>query len=301
MTDDNPQSPATDAPAASPEPDTSAATSSALAQFGAPETLAASAAQLAANTVEVDPGGATFTSIGAALASITDNSQQKQYLLYVGPGTYNERVTLKPYVYLHGAGQGQTIINYPPAQEAFQRGTVIAASNSGIAGMTVNCLGGSWGVWSTALIVAGANPFMASDVGFVSDDQGNAGVNSETVAVNWNAEGSGQQAVVYFSYCAITSNMQSNQSVAVGIIVNGPANATLQECKVVGQGGMQSFGVQSNGGAVVTCDNCYAQGATMSLSIPDYNSTLIANNCQTNGPVGSGVQINNTPPSGGGD
>ena len=269
-----------------------------LSQFGGTEQLQAASAALTGNTVSVSPGGATFPTIAAALASITDNSLQKQYLLYVGPGTYNEQVTLKPYVYLHGAGQGQTIINCPPTQDAFQRGVVIAASNSGITGMTVNCLGGSWGAWSTALIAAGTNPFMASDVAFVSDDQGNAGVNSETVAVNWNAAGSGQQAVVYLSYCKITSNMQSNQSVAVGIIVNGPANATLMECKVGAQGGSQSFGVQSNGGANVTCDNCYAQGATMALSIPDYNSTLIANNCQINGPVGPGVQVNNdTPPS----
>ena len=143
---------------------------------------------------------------------------------------------------------------------------------------------------------------MVSDVALVSDDQGQSGINSETVAVNWNANPLGQQSVLYMSYCTITSNMQGSDSVAVGIIVNGPANATLLDCKVVAQGHSQSFGVQSNGGAIVTCDNCYAQGASMALSIPDYHSTLIANNCQTNGPVDPNVQVNNyTPPSGGGD
>ena len=43
-------------------------------QFGAP-TLEADAG----NSVQVDPGGATFPTIGAALASITDASQKKQY------------------------------------------------------------------------------------------------------------------------------------------------------------------------------------------------------------------------------
>jgi hypothetical protein len=79
--------------------------------------------------------------------------------------------------------------------------------------------------------------------------------------------------------------------------VNGPANAELIETKVVAAPtGEQSFGVQSNGGAVVNLDNCYAEGGTFSLSIPDYNSTLIATNCQTQGPVGQGVQIVNNPP-----
>src|ERR687888_2342639 len=87
------------------------------------------------NSVQVDPGGATFPTIGAALASITDASQQKQYLLTVGPGTYNEQVALKPWCYVHGSGQDQTTVSAPPASDAFSRGTIISASNSSISDM----------------------------------------------------------------------------------------------------------------------------------------------------------------------
>src|SRR6184192_2933752 len=99
------------------------------------------AAAVEGNSVQIDPGGATFPTIGAALASITDASQKKQYLLTVGPGTYNEQVTLKPWCYLHGSGQDQTTVIAPPTQDAYARGTIISASNSSISDMTVTCLG----------------------------------------------------------------------------------------------------------------------------------------------------------------
>ena len=85
----------------------------------------------------------------------------------------------------------------------------------------------------------------------VSDDQGNAGINSETVAVNWNTTAQGPSQV-YLSYASVISNMQSNQSVAVAMIVNA-ANAELTESKVTATGGAQSSGVLSNGGAVRSC------------------------------------------------
>ncbi|MDX6514000.1 MAG: Pectinesterase [Gaiellaceae bacterium] len=267
----------------------------AIAQFGDPEEKQSVAGQQAANTVEVDPGGASFPTIGAAIASIEDNSLRKQYLLSVGPGTYKEQVTLKPYVQLQGAGPDQTTITFPPTADSFSRGTVIAASNSSVADMTVSCLGGSWGDNSTALLIAGCDPFYASNVALLSDDEGNAGVNSETVAVNWNAEPVAQ-AQVYISYATMGSNLHTNDAAAVGMIVNGPANAELIEVKVTATGGAQSFGVQSNGGAVVNLANCFVQGASFALTIPDDASTLIATNCQIDGPVGNGVQLVVNPP-----
>ncbi|HEX6679947.1 MAG TPA: hypothetical protein VF063_04815 [Gaiellaceae bacterium] len=250
------------------------------------------AAAVEGNSVQVDPGGATFPTIGAALASITDASQKKQYLLTAGPGTYNEQVTLKPWCYLHGSGQDQTTVTWPPPQDAFSRGTIISASNSSISDMTVTCLGGSWGSWNTALNIGGSSPFYAENVLLVTDDQGNAGINSETVSVNWNTNVQGPSQV-YLSYATVIANMQNGQSVAVGMIVNA-ANAQLTESKVTAKGvGGQSWGVQSNGGAVVNLYNCFAGGQTFALSIPDYSSTLIATNCQVDGPVGQGVQIVN--------
>ena len=107
------------------------ALSSVLARFGAGQ-IKAVAAQLSSNTVQVDPGGAMFTTIGAALASITDASQEKEYLITVGPGFYNEQVILKPYVYIHGAGIPYTVITYPPvsSDNFMSRGTIVGVQNA---------------------------------------------------------------------------------------------------------------------------------------------------------------------------
>src|ERR671934_1698414 len=116
----------------------------AIAKFGAAHGLRAAAADVGGNTVSVDPGGATFPTICAALASITDASQKKQYLLSVGPGTYNEKVVLKPWCFVQGAGRDQTTVSAPPTTDIWLRGTIVGASNSNIGGMTVTSLGGSW-------------------------------------------------------------------------------------------------------------------------------------------------------------
>jgi len=263
----------------------------AIAEFGAPHELKAAAADVGGNTVSVDPGGATFPTIGAALASITDASQKKQYLLSVGPGTYNEQVTLKPWCFIQGAGRDQTTVTAPPTSQFWLRGTIIGASNSNIGGMTVASVGGSWGTWNTALLVGGCSPFYADDVALIADDQGNAGINGECVAVNWNSGVSGQSQV-YISYSTITCQMENGQSVAQAAIFGGPANVELIETKVVGQGGVQSYGVTSINAAVVTVDNCYVQGATFALSNSDGQSPLTANGCQIQGPVGPGVTVN---------
>lgn len=251
----------------------------------------------AANTVTVTPGNATFPTISAALASITDASLKKQYLVVAGPGTYKEQVVLKPYVYLRGAGPDQTIVTTAPVgqNDFFNRGTIVGASNSTIASLTASCLGGNWGDWSTALLLPACTSFMASQVVLLCDDQNNAGVNIGTVAVNWNSQPEDGPSVVYLSYAAVLATAQNGDSGAEVMIVNGQAKLTALDSKFIAQG-RSGQAVLSNGGASVTLDNCVAQGVSFALNIPDYHSTLIANNCTIDGPVQNGVQINNYPP-----
>jgi hypothetical protein len=269
-----------------------------LSQFGGTEQLQAAAAQLAGNTVSVNPGGATFPTIAAALASITDNSLRKQYVINVGPGTFNEQVTLKPYVYLHGAGLDQTTITTPPATQdnAFGRGTVIGASNSGVYHVTLNSLGGSWGDWSTALAIPSCSPFYVGDVMLLCDDQGNAGVNIETCSVNWNLANGQGAALVYFSSVAVVANGRSGDSGTQALAVGPQAVVQFIESKVVGEGAGQSFGGVTASGGQLTLDNCFVQGGTWALLNSDGGSPITANNCQFNGPVSNGVTVNNFPP-----
>jgi pectin methylesterase-like acyl-CoA thioesterase len=255
----------------------------------------AKAALALANTVTVYPGARTFQTIGAALASITDNSKQKQYELNVGPGTYNEKVTMKPFVTIQGAGQDVTIITQPAASDAFSGGTVMAASNCTLANVTVSSLGGHWGSYSTALSCSGVTGFSCDASTLITDDQNQGGINMSTLNAALNTFEPSSQIIL--SYCTITANAQSNQSVAISVGIAENSTAELLDSKVVATGGSQSFGVVTARSSNVTLDNCYIQGSSFALYDSDSISPIIANNCQINGQV-SGATVNNNPPPG---
>jgi pectin methylesterase-like acyl-CoA thioesterase len=63
-----------------------------------------------ANIVWVAKSGGDFTSVSAALASITDASAMNPYLVKVAPGVYTDTATLKAYVDIEGSGEGVTIL-----------------------------------------------------------------------------------------------------------------------------------------------------------------------------------------------
>lgn len=247
-----------------------------------------------ANTVTIDPGGATFPTISAALTSITDNSLKKQYLLYVGPGTYNEQVTMKPFVSIQGADQSTTFITQPAAADAFSGGTVNAASNCTLANVTVSSLGGVWGSYSTAVSCKGVTGFSIDNSTLIVNDQNQAGINQCTLDAALNTFDPASQLIV--SYCMISCTAQNGQSGATALGIAANSSAELLDCKVIATGGMQSFGVITARGGNVTLDNCFIQGANFALYDSDSGSPITANNCQINGPTSNGVTVNNFPP-----
>lgn len=255
----------------------------------------AQAALATQNTVTVDRTGVTFPTITAALASISDNSKQKQYLLYVGPGTYNEKVTMKPWVTIQGAGRDSTIITQPAASDAFSGGTVMAASNCTLANVTVSSLGGQWGSYSIALACSGVTGFECDNCALLVDDQNQAGVNISTLNAALTTFEPASQIVL--SYCTITANAQSNQSGATSVGIAQNSTAEFLESKIIATGGMQSFGLITARSGSVTLYDCYIQGSTFALYDSDSISPITANNCQISGNVSNGVTINNPPPS----
>ncbi len=70
------------------------------------------AAPRPARIVHVAPSGGDFTTVSAALASITDAGPTRPYLVQVGPGTFAEagNVALKDWVDIAGAGRAATTI-----------------------------------------------------------------------------------------------------------------------------------------------------------------------------------------------
>jgi pectin methylesterase-like acyl-CoA thioesterase len=68
------------------------------------------------NLIVVAKSGAAFTSVQAALDSITDAAANNRYLVYVAPGEYAESVAMKSYVDIQGAGESVTRLVFPGAQ-----------------------------------------------------------------------------------------------------------------------------------------------------------------------------------------
>ena len=93
------------------------------------------------NVIVVAKSGGDFTSIQAALDSITDASDTNRYLVWVAPGVYNERVTMKPYVDIEGAGEQVTRITYGGSSNP-DTGTVVGANDAELRFLTVESTGG---------------------------------------------------------------------------------------------------------------------------------------------------------------
>lgn len=242
------------------------------------------------NTVVVQPGGRTFATITAALDSITDASLKKQYVLTISPGTYNEVVTCKSYVYLQGAGPGQTVITTPATQDFAAKGTVKGASQSAIQNLSVQSTGSGWGSWAVAVACDAGVMFDVENCALTSVDNV-GGANMIGLAIDYNGGASGSQ--VYVAYTTVVANCVAGQSQPLALLAFAGSFVQVTESKLVAQGGVQGWGGASNGGSNLTLYNSFVQGAGFSLNIPDYHSTCVANQCQLDGPVQNGVVVNN--------
>ncbi|MFN2219027.1 MAG: hypothetical protein ACK2UA_10510 [Anaerolineae bacterium] len=117
------------------------------------------------NVVVVAKSGGDFTSVQAAIDSITDAAAGNAYLVWVAPGLYEEQVMMKPYVHLQGSGQEVTVItndvstgNWPPDQA-----TLFLASDTSLRDLTVGNSGA--GLISVALLATeGTTRTLVADV-----------------------------------------------------------------------------------------------------------------------------------------
>lgn len=118
-----------------------------------------------ASVLKVDRLGGDFASITAALDSIVDagltdvDGFQKVYLISVAPGTYEERVVMKPYVDLAGSGQLMSKITFAGGS-GVESATLVAADHSEIRSLTIESTGGS--SHAVAVYSTGASPRLSN-------------------------------------------------------------------------------------------------------------------------------------------
>lgn len=240
------------------------------------------------NTVQVWPGGATFTTIGAALDSITDASPQLQYQVAVGSGTYKETVNMKDYVYITGAGQDVTIIT-ATAQTGTPQGVVNSASNCGISELTINSVGGQWGDWPVAIKINASGNFHMSGVNLNATDSGNGGSNIRVITDN---TGSYSGNLILGQSNIVASSVSG--SVASGIELFGMGGMQIFcELSTIQSSGPSGYGVSTAVNATATLTDCKIIATVWALYNSDGTAQITANQCTIQGPVSSGVVVNN--------
>lgn len=116
--------------------------------------------------VTVAKRGGDFTSIAAAVTSITDASSSKPYLISVGPGIFVEsQITMKQFVYVRGSGRQSTFITANSVNQT----TVVGIDNSGIANVAIT---GATGASGIGIYLEGAGttiPFLIQNILFGSN------------------------------------------------------------------------------------------------------------------------------------
>jgi len=257
--------------------------------------LAAGGVQnLGQNQVQVEPGGQIFTSIQAAINSIQNASEKNQYAIYVGPGTYNEAITLQPWVFIIGTGPTQSILTYngSPNNDG-STATVIAVSNSGVAGMTVNSPYVSGAMTCASFLCNGVTNFNIANV--VCNLQDTAANPANLLAIYNNMglpDGPPCNVVVASSTIKITASNPGTFAIGIWAASNGTYQVFSSNIAVTGQ--YVAVGVAANPGANsnVTVDYSTVSGTQYCLE-GSYQSTLVANQCQLTGPISPYVTVNN--------
>jgi hypothetical protein len=223
-----------------------------------------------AQTVVVAKSGGDFTSVQSALDSITDASASKHYLVWVGPGTYNEQVQMKPFVDIEGAGELATKIT-ASVGGGFDAGSsvVSGASDAELRHLTAENTGGS-GTYVMAIFNASASPRLSNVTATASGGTdinvgvNNAGSSPTMTDVTATASGAGGNA-------------------AFGVSNSGGSFPTMTDVTAKGSGAPYNVGVNNAGSSPIMTDvtatasgGANARGMENSTSSPKMTNVSVS-------------------------
>ncbi|MCA9985477.1 MAG: hypothetical protein KDE59_14325 [Anaerolineales bacterium] len=182
------------------------------------------------NTIVVAKSGGDFSSIQAALDSITDAADNNRYLVWVAPGIYTESVIMKDYVDIEGAGQNVTKIT-APGSASFSDATVRGANDAALRNLTVESTGGD--SYAMAIYVDGTSTIVADVTAVASGSTGNNGSN---MAIRF-ADSTGA-----LTRAAATASGFANN---YAVVISGTAAPIISDVTATANGGLWStaFGI----------------------------------------------------------
>jgi hypothetical protein len=201
-----------------------------------------------AQVVVVAKSGGDYTSVQAAIDSITDAAAGKPYLVWVAPGVYNETVVMKPYVHLQGAGQEATTINSTTTNSTFPptQATLVLARNTSLRDLTV----GNAGTDSRNVALLATDSTTETLVADVTAQAQGAGTSYYAIFFPGGGMGIALQDVT-----ALSENGSGNN---FGLYISNGTAATLGGGSFTGRGGTRGYGIYTRGSST-TLD---AEGVT---------------------------------------
>jgi len=247
------------------------------------------------NTVIVQPGGRPFTSITAAINSITDAGPTNLYMVNVGAGTWEERIVMMPWIIVAGTldpatDEPLTIVQKAGGRASGDWGTVIAASNSSIQALQVRAYATAAGVNIYAVNCFGAAPFAIGNCRLTGDNMGFDVAEFATIAVDFHSTPPSPSSVsVNYTQAAATATGTSDYPVALA--VGGSAHADLMECGLVAHGRDHSTGGAGFDHSVTTLTLCKVTGDTYSLLLWTRGAQMTARHCTLTGEVDPAVKV----------
>jgi hypothetical protein len=201
-----------------------------------------------ANTLVVAKSGGDFTTISAALASITTANASNPYLIQVLPGVYSETVTMKSYVDIEGSGELTTKIT-APGSAIFATGTVVGAANAELRHITVENTGGA----ADAIAIYNAPRLAFVTIKASGGTSGNYGIYNAAPMRNVTITATGGMNA--FGMTVSSSLAGFNPQITnVVIIVSGATTSNtginggseiLRDATITVSGGQRSYGVQA--------------------------------------------------------
>jgi len=214
-------------------------------------------------TINVATSGADFTSIQAAIDSISDASSTNKYLIQVAPGVYSETVTMKPGVHLQGAGRELTEITSIAPASTSPTATLILASDVTIRDLSVTALGPANNLRVGIDAAAGTTSVLLERVAAHADAQGGA----DSRAIHVDGIGTALTLVD-------VSTFAEGATLNYGLHVYGGPEITVRDSSFEAQGGNFATGVYLYLSATLraTDISATAYGAT-SNNVGLWNST----------------------------
>ena len=178
------------------------------------------------NILTVGEGG-EYSTINDAFNAIQNNSSTHRYLIRVGPGIYNERVEMKPYVDIEGSGQNITIIRYSgnvitPALGSASA-TLIGANNATVRNMSIESVATGGTSYAVAMYNQNVSPTLSQINVVVS------GASTESIGL-YNSSSSPKINHVQFSI--------TNSNACVGIMNSNASHPNMESVNIVCTGAM---------------------------------------------------------------